>query len=172
MLDFDDIEPVSVKLGGQNFELRPQSAKIVQQVLEFASVDESRTVEVVEGAEGEDPRKHIRSGFSNWEDTVTAVAIMLGVLPGTDGYSTNFTHLQEHLSPARAIAIYERWWEVNEIDDFLGRGMKVLMPLDTLKRLKAFQATAMARMIDQMVAEAKEEEPRETAETETTETVH
>lgn len=156
VLDFDDVKPVHVRLAGRTFSLIPQSAKAVQSVLEYASVDEQRTIatedEDKEG-QGKDPRRFVRDVFSTWDDTVAATALMLGVGPETKDYQADLTFLKEHLSPRIVIKIYERWWEVNEVDAFFARGGRVLMPVSYLERLQEFRERLAERAVEEIMVE-------------------
>lgn len=163
LLDFDDVLPVEVRLGGRSFAIRPQSAAIVQKVLEYSSVDSDRPIgaEEADTGEGKDPRRFVRDVFSTWDDTVAATAWMLGVEAGGEEYA----HLQAHLRPGVVMRVYQEWWRINEIDDFFERGGRALMPLDTVQRLQEIRARTRGMVADlaaQMVAEAAEEAPTPT----------
>jgi len=158
LLDFDDVQPVEVRIGGKVFVLRPQSASVIQKVLEYSSVDAERPINTEEtGAEqNKDPRQAIRDGFSTWNDNVAAVALMLGVDTSTQEGRTEQAHLEEHLSPRVIMGIFERWWEVNEVDAFLERGFRVLMPVDYLRRLREFREATTQALVAAAVKEAQE----------------
>lgn len=171
VLDFDDVRPVIVKIAGRTFSLSPQSASTVQKVLEYSSVDAERIIDTGETVEGKDPRQFVRDVFSTWDDTVAATALMLGMGPDTAEHTKDLAFLKEHLSPAMVIKIYERWWEVNEVDAFFARSGRVLMPVDYLRRLEQFRAATAQALIATAVKEMQEMTDAPSP-TETTTTVH
>lgn len=158
-LDFDAFTPVPVKLGGRSFMIRPQSAAMIQRVLEYSSVDTDRPIrtEGEDTGQGKDPRAFVRDAFSTWADTVAATAHMLGLQPGTPEYDDGYAHLTEHLRPGAVMKIYETWWRVNEIDDFFERGGRALMPLDYLERLRKVRTEMAGQLMDLAMQAATEE---------------
>ena len=158
VLDFDAVEPVKVILGGRSFELRPQSAKVVQTVLEYSSVDTARKIEgeYADGSAdpdaspstGVDPRRFVRGVFANWDDTVAAVALMVGSVPGSEGYAADVEFLTEHLSPTRAMQVFERWWEVNELDAFFAVGGRALMDRTTVALVTEIRKARTAAAVE------------------------
>lgn len=151
LLDFDVVEPVEVKLAGRSFWLRPQSAKTIQTVLEFSSVDTERNIIEREEGENADPRRFVRDVFSNWADSVSATVLMLGAAP------EDRVFLDENLSPRHVIGIFERWWALNEIDAFFERGGRALMSLTTLPLIRELRQARVTAALEALATEVEAE---------------
>jgi hypothetical protein len=158
ILDFDQTPSIEVKLGGRSFVLTQQRTAIVQAVLEASSVDVERQIidTEIEGSVT-DPKASIQNMFSNWPEVIKTTALMLGVEQDQPDYDQVIVFLDTKLNPARVISIFEKWWEVNEIESFFMRGGRTLMPRETLERMRAVREEAIRAAMDEFLAKAQQD---------------
>lgn len=128
-------------LGGRAFTLSQQRAAIVERILSLSSEDTARNI-LKENDEPESPTAVVTRMFANWDNVIQAALLMFGYEDENAERNTAREHLLQYLNPGHAIRLFERWWEVNEIDAFFERGGRVLMPIQTVEELRRIRQMA------------------------------
>lgn len=121
VLDFDTNAEVQVKLGGREFVIKEQRFAVIARILRISQVGDK---------DWPDDTKQEQIMEANWEECLPAFAMILGAEDDTsEAHAALIAHLHQHLRIRPAIQIYNTWWEVNEVDDFLVRnGMMLVAP--------------------------------------------
>lgn len=121
VIDLDDVGSVSIKLGGEEYQIRQQRQAIIEKVLRFAHEDPKMD----DGEVNEENFAEVL--FRNWDAALPTLALCLGC-EGEAAVTGCVKHLKEHLTIPGALRIWELWWEINRIQDFFNRGGRALLP--------------------------------------------
>lgn len=153
ILDLDDDGSIEVRLGGQTFWIRQQRRALVQKVIQAIHQNESAPLpEDIEGG------KYLDFACQSLADTYPAFALILGVEDTDSNYGETLAHLETHLNFPKAQKIFERWWDINKIEDFLFVGGNPLVLTTEIaarrERLAAFRAANGAATPDETASPA------------------
>lgn len=121
VIDLDDVGSVSIKLGGEEYQIRQQRQAIIEKVLRFAHEDPK----LDDGEVTEENFAEVL--FRNWDAALPTLALCLGC-EGEPAVAGCVEHLKEHLTIPAALRIWDLWWEINRIQDFFNRGGRALLP--------------------------------------------
>ena len=122
VLNLDEVVTVDVVLGGKPFRIRQDRRAVIERVLRVAHEEDKQP------AEGEAEKPLSERLFENWETSLPAFALILGSEEGDTEHQAVVQHLREHLTVPSALAIYDEWWRLNEIESFFLRGGRPLLP--------------------------------------------
>ena len=123
VLDLDQVVEVPVKLGGKEFKITQQKRALLEKVFGFVNSFK---------VDAEEETDFTKLMFKHYDASFPYIATILG----HDGDADTIAHLQEHLHFSGAIQIFERYWEVNDLDAFLSRGGNPLLPKMLLESLE------------------------------------
>lgn len=143
ILDLDATPVVPVKLGGHHFEIRQQDFPTLLTVAKFVS---RGFLDSGEPEEGQPKATLIEQMERSLNEAKPIVALMLGAKDDTER-----NIVDAKLTSPGAIKIFEKWWAVNEMDDFfLRQGNLLLHP-----RLVESQIEINAHLRKLMFAQAE-----------------
>jgi hypothetical protein len=146
-LDVTFMETILVPIGGREFPLSPQSAPQLERVLN--ALYESNDSEVVEEAPEQKKKPWGSVLAKNFRDSFPVVAMMFGFDPKTPEGKEVVGHLAAYMAPKLAVRIYEEWRRINEIDDFLLRMGKPLLPPELVERLKELRIQEVEKILSE-----------------------
>lgn len=146
VMNLDDSPEIDVVLGGRHFILQQQRFGLIQKILAISDrIEEAVTQEPDES----DTDYQIRVYRERWEDTVPAFAYIFGFeKPDTEEGQAILTHLHAYLSIPKAIKIWERWYSINQIDDFFVRGGRILMKPWMVEAYQKAKQEALQKVIE------------------------
>lgn len=151
ILNLDETSGVDVVLGGRHFTIQQQRFAMVQRVLAISDQNE-RAISKQEGEQETEFQERIFA--ERWQDTILACAYMLGVEePASVDGSKDLAFIEHHLSIPRAIQIWEKWYEVNQINDFFVRGGRVLMKPWMVEAFQKVQQDALLEALNSSESE-------------------
>lgn len=131
ILNLDQDDTVEVTLGGKPFILRQQRRALIEQVIRLVYTEMPEIDEEKERTNEET----MQLLFENWERSLPAFPLILGVEPGDAAYKETLAHLEEHLTFAKAQVLFNRWYVLNEVERFFGFLGNPLIPMRTYQRL-------------------------------------
>jgi hypothetical protein len=136
-LNLDLVESVPVTLGGKNYVITQQSRPQIERILRIVN-SEVAEAPVAAAAEGEKEATLTDILFRNFDAALPAFAMILGYedLSSPAGEEM-LVHLKQHLRPAGAIKVFNRWYEVNDIRSFFLRGGRLLLLPEIVKAIEA-----------------------------------
>lgn len=130
LLNLDCDDTVEVTLGGKQFTIKQQRKALIERVVRLVYL-ETGTDEDKELTN----EQTVQLLFDNWEKSLPAFALILGVEPEDTAYKETMAHLEEHLTFAKAQILFNRWYELNEVERFFAFLGNPLIPMRTYQRL-------------------------------------
>ena len=143
-LDLDQVKTIPVKIGGKSFEITQQSRPMIQRVLAY--VNDEVASKIKEEKEGEEVAL-TELLFDNFDSQLPAIALIFGFDPDKKEGKEVVSHLKEHLRHSGAIRVFDRWWDLNEIDDFFVRGGKPLMNREMVEVVRRVKEKAIQEVL-------------------------
>lgn len=143
-LDLDQVKTIPVKVGGRSFEITQQSRPQIQRVLAF--VNDEVASQLREKKEGEEVAL-TELLFDNYDNQLPAIALIFGFDPDKKEGKEVVNHLKEHLRHSGAIRVFDRWWDLNEIDSFFVRGGKPLMSREMVEVARRVKEKAIQEVL-------------------------
>jgi len=115
-LDLDDT--IQVTLGGREYILRQQRRAIIERVVRAVKLVEDQMFAEDDSGKERTGEENLALVFGNWDQAFPAFALMLGVEPSDANYQDTLNHLTEHLTFPKAHAIFNAWYDLNQVRRF------------------------------------------------------
>ena|SRR6185436_2555988 len=116
----------SVEIGEREFFVKPLPFPRLKEIMEIVHTDDGEATEEEVVAE-EAKKSFIDMLFSDWEKSLPVFCLILGYEKDKGDYETVYNHLHQCLTPPDALGVYDKFWEVNRLEDFLNRAGRLLL---------------------------------------------
>ena len=140
VLDFDQVVEVPVKLGGREFKLTQQSWPTIKRIIKFVNTDA--------GTPEKEEQDLTDLMASKFEASLPVIALMFGFEQDDTTKQEVVDFLQLHMTPRQALAVFQTWWKLNEVDDFFDRGGRILTHPEIVELIKRAKAEAVAESVN------------------------
>jgi len=115
----------SVSIGEREFWVKPLPFPRLKEIVALVMREEEATMT----PEGEvvTTKPIVDLLFEDWEKSLHVFCLIFGYEETSPDYHVIHTHLHDYLTNPDALEIYDRFYEVNRLEDFFNRGGRLLL---------------------------------------------